>query len=755
MNEMKGKDMYAKVFVDIPALNLDKPLVYKVPSDMWGKVFIGSVVKVPIRGRRVDGYVVDLLDFPPPLKKEVKIKDIEEVISANSLWNEEMLKLARWMEEYYLTTFVSALKTIIPSPIRESMKVYVPKRVKKVILSRVPSEEEFLVLQKKAPSQYKILQYLMDKKGEVCLSHLIRGMNFSSSSVYALEKKGFVRVFEGVLEERYFHPFTVMKGERFVLTDYQRKAFERLLDLYRSKSPEVALLHGVTGSGKTEVYLRLIEEVIKDGKEALVLVPEISLTPQIIERFYSRFGDNIAVLHSRLSNGERQRMWWSIKKKKVQVVLGVRSAVFAPLENIGVIVVDEEHEPSYKQEKEPRYHAKHIAMMRGIYHQALVVLGSATPSLEVYHRAMEGKYYYIEIPHRIGSSGMPDVEIVNLKDDIPKKRNGRKVIGNTLLKALEEVVQRGEQAILFLNRRGFSPFLLCHDCGKTIPCPYCDITLTFHKRERLLKCHYCNYKREAPEVCPFCGGNRLKMPSFGIQRVEEELEELFPRVKYIRMDRDTTRFKDSHYILLKQFAQKKATFLIGTQMIAKGLDFPHVTLVGVILADVSFYIPDFTSIERSYQILTQVAGRAGRGEKSGKVIIQTYNPNIPVLKAVSQQNFSEFASWELNNRRILKYPPFSHIVNIIFSGTNSAKVEEYSIEISNLLKRKEFKKVFYAVLGSSPSPISRVKSKYRWHITIKGEKVLQMNRVIRAVLKKVSPPSGVSVSVDVDPISLM
>lgn len=753
---MKDKEfpLYVQVCVDIESLKDNKLFSYGVPEDMTEHIYIGVPVKVPFGHRDVVGYVIDVFDFPPPVPRGVRIKPVIEIIHEESLWNREMIELARWIRDYYSSSLVSALKVLIPGPVRVTKDGDLPavSRVKKIIPIRDPlkSADE---LPKRNVAQRRVLEYLAGRKGAVRVTDVVKETMCSYSTLYTLQERGYVDIFDVSPSIKYFHHYPARLGGSLELTEDQSVVFEKLKKLYNSEKAEVALLHGVTGSGKTELYLQVIELALLEGKESLVLVPEISLTPQAIERFRGRFGEEVAVLHSKLTGAERRQMWWKIRDKKVKVVLGARSAVFAPLENIGVIVVDEEHETSYKQEKEPRYHARQVAIKRGLHHNALVILGSATPTLEVYHWAKQGYYHYLELPGRIGQSVMPEVEIVNLKKDIPKKTH--RVIGDTLKKELERVLQQDQQAILFLNRRGFSGFLLCRDCGSVIRCPYCDITLTFHKVERSIKCHYCDYSRPAPDVCPFCSSNRLATPSLGIQKVEEELRELFPGLSYIRMDRDTTTARGSHYRLLKKFANRKASVLMGTQMVAKGLDFPGVTLVGVILADVSLYLPDFRSLERTYQILTQVAGRAGRRKTRGKVIIQTYNPDTPVITAVARQDYDRFFNWEVENRRKLDYPPFSHVINLLFTGKDSEKIREYSLTFGDLLRSRKLKKYFYSVLGPAPCPISRIKSRYRWHVTLKGKKVPPMNTVIKMLLDKYPLPSGVRLSIDVDPVSLM
>jgi len=749
----KEYELYAQVLVDVHSRKLDKLFTYGVDKDNAHKIYIGAIVTVPLRNRNVRGYVVDISEFPPSLPKKVIIKPVKSVADADSLWDREMIDLARWMEHYYGCKFLDALKVMIPAPVREERDGGIPPepRVKMVVFKDAP--DDWGKFERRAPGQAIALKYLMEKKKPVTFSSAVKESEMSHSIFRAIEKKGFVEIFEGSPSFRYFHEFPSGTTGAFELTDDQRSIYNVLLEKYRSSDVEISLLHGITGSGKTEVYLHLIKKALEDGKEALVLVPEISLTPQAIERFRGRFGEEVAVLHSRLTGVQRRQMWWKIRHKEVRVVLGARSAVFAPLENIGIIVVDEEHDGSYKQEREPRYNARQVAIKRAIHHKALVLLGSATPSMESYYFSMEGRYTFLELPRRIGGSVLPKIEIINLKNDFEEKRG--RIIGDTLTGEMMDVLSRNEQVMLFLNRRGFSAFLLCHECGNVIRCPYCDITLTYHKVGHTMKCHYCDYHRPAPSICPICRGHKLSTPAYGIQKVEEELREYFPGVPYIRMDKDTTRGRDSHHHILSIFAKRGAQILIGTQMIAKGHDFPGVTLVGVVLADVSLYLPDFRSLERTYQVLTQVAGRAGRREARGKVIIQTYNPDTPVLKAVAEQNFREFYNWESENRRVLNYPPFSHVINLLFTGKNETKIREFAVTFSDLLRSKKFKDLFIAILGPAPCPLSRIKSKYRWHVTLKTNKVVKTVALIKAVRQKFPTPSDINMFIDVDPTSLM
>ncbi len=750
--------LYAKVYVDIDTKRINRPFTYGIPQDLKDRIYVGAPVRVSFRKRIITGYVVEMTQHPGNLSGNIRILPLLEVIPTSSLWDREMLELARWIEGYYASGFLQSLKVLIPGPVRPRMGESPGRGMVRKICLGVPFEEAVAVLGNKAQAQSRTVEFLKDGMPRL-LSEVVDGAAVSYGTLRALKKKK-------VLREVLDYPSPVPLQEAFEetettpeLTEDQSLALSRLHEMYEEDKAGVALLHGITGSGKTEVYLRMVSFALERGREALILVPEISLTPQAIQRFEARFGSDVAVLHSRLTDQERRQMWWKIKEGRARVVLGARSAIFAPLERIGVIVVDEEHEASYKQESEPRYHARQVAIRRALTHKALVILGSATPSLEVYHWAKSGKYEYLELPRRIGESKLPRIDLVDLKKDLPPREKDSPgqppVIGDTLRQEMTKVMGRGEQVILFLNRRGFAAFILCRECGNVIRCPNCDITLTFHKTQRLIKCHYCDYSRPAPDICPICRGTELKPLSLGTQRVEEELKQAFPGVGVIRMDKDTTRGREDHYNLLKAFSNRNAHILLGTQMVAKGLDFPGVTLVGVILADVSLYLPDFRSLERTYQLLTQVSGRAGRRDMPGRVIIQTYSPDSPVFQAVARQDYDSFFLWESENRRELNYPPFAHLVNLIFTGVNDQKTREYAMKFADVLGSGKFKDIFIAVLGPAPCFLSRIQGKYRWHVTLKGASGARMSAVIRALADRISIPSDVGFSVDVDPVSMM
>jgi len=546
------------------------------------------------------------------------------------------------------------------------------------------------------------------------------------------------------------------------LTTPQKDVLLKLSGSIASGSFAVHLLHGITGSGKTEVYMSALEEVIKRGRRGIVLVPEIAITPQLIMRFVSRFGDKVAVLHSGLTEAERRCEWISIKEGEVDVVIGVRSAVFAPVDKLGLVVVDEEHEHTYKQEEGFRFNARDVAVMRAKLSKAVVMLGSATPSLESYYNTQTGKYVYLSLPDRINNLPLPSVKIVDLR-----KKAGFTIFTTELLDAIKSRIERGEQSLLFLNRRGFSPFLLCLDCGHSPECPNCSVSLTYHKGDGNLCCHYCDYIIKPPDTCSQCSGSRWKAFGAGTERVEEDLKKLLPDARIVRMDRDTTTKRGAHMRIFQSMKNKEADILIGTQMVTKGLDLPDITLVGVLLADATLHLPDFRSGERTFQFLTQVAGRAGRGTKGGEVIVQTFNPDHYAIRHASGHDFMGFYSDESSFRKALGYPPFKRLVRLLIKGNNKDHVASSSERLKEILVRNSAEGI--DILGPVSAPFSKIRGKHRWHIIIKGKDAKTLNRIVRKSLDELkrqrqghtttgSVPGmnkSAQVEVDIDPLSLL
>jgi len=533
----------------------------------------------------------------------------------------------------------------------------------------------------------------------------------------------------------------------------QGNAIKQISSKMAEGKSATVLLQGVTGSGKTEVYLQAIDEVLGCGKQAIVLVPEIALTPQIEERFLARFGDRVAVMHSRLSDGERSEAWRRIRDGEVGVAVGARSAIFAPFSRIGLIIIDEEHEFSYKQEDNPKYHTRDVAAQRAKWHNAVVVLGTATPSIESYYLAQQGVYSFLTLPRRIHDRPMPEVNIVDMREEL--RLNNRSMFSRSLHEAIGERLTRGEQSIILLNRRGFATFVLCRDCGFVVRCPHCSVSLTYHSSDKSMRCHYCQFRSGTPDTCPACRSHRIRYFGAGTQKVEDELRTIFPEARILRMDSDTTTRKNSHQQILAAFERGDADILLGTQMIAKGLDYPNVTLVGVVAADTALNLPDFRSAERTFQLLTQAAGRAGRGDKSGQVIIQTYNPENYSIKAVQTQDYAAFYREEIAIREELCYPPFHSLIKIVISGDDEREViHRLENVLGDARQCAESRGIQMEFLGPSPAPLNRIKDQFRWQLFLKGPDKQLLHTVLIDTIDEATFGSG-GLSIDVDPVSML
>lgn len=634
----------------------------------------------------------------------------------------------------------------------------------------VPSEIELFklaisALKRKAPKQAKCLELLLDNAGKISLEKLNLEVKENTPALNALKKRELIEfeMIEKIRESDW--GLDLPETTQIFLNEEQKDILGKIKAGLESNAYSTFLLHGITGSGKTQVYIEAIRESLRMGKRALVLVPEISLTPQIISRFKANFGDLVGCLHSRLSPGERFDAWRKAKEGRFPIMVGARSAVFAPLENLGLIVVDEEHDSSYKQDDPaPRYNAKDVAVMRGKLNKAVVILGSATPSLESYFNAQNGKYILCQLEQRVEKRALPEVKIVDLREE--RKKGNRDVLSVNLSSLLKEKIEKNQQALLFLNRRGFSAFIKCGECGYIMRCPHCDITLTFHRIDFSMRCHYCGFTQKAPPLCPNCQGFKFIYRGVGTQKVEEELKRNFPQAKVERMDLDTTSTKGSHRRILSEFGKKKFNILLGTQMITKGLDFPEVTLVGVVSADFSLDLPDFRTKERTFQLLTQVAGRAGRGDLGGEVIIQTYYPDEWTIKLAARHDFIAFYQNEIEQRKELGYPPFNHLVKILFSGKNQNKVMTQSEKFCSLLREMLTKKNLKdaEVLGPAPAPLSKIKNQYRWQAIVKTQTTQKVVDVIGKILEERKGFSSKSfgkkedslrISVNVDPVDML
>ncbi|RMF85245.1 MAG: primosomal protein N' [Nitrospinota bacterium] len=639
-----------------------------------------------------------------------------------------------------------------------------PKRVKVVTLrvSRAEGEAMAASLHQRAPRQAQALRLLLHHPS-LPLAEMMKTLGGGYGVVPTLGQKGVVEIQEQtILRIPSLSPLDEQASVPLALTPDQAEACAHIINSIEARQFRVFLLHGVTGSGKTEIYLQTIARVLQQGRDALVLVPEIALTPQLVHRFYRRFPGQIAVLHSKLSAGERLDTWKRIQQGKVRIVIGVRSALFAPLPRLGIIVVDEEHDSSYKQEETPRYQARDLAIVRARLVNAVVLLGSATPSLESFFNARQGKYTYLSLPHRIGHRPLPPIEIVDMRQagmhQSDADRLAAGILSRPLRKAIQEALSRKEQVLLFLNRRGYAAFLQCQECGYFYCCPRCSVSLTYHRGDHTLRCHYCYHIQRAPDLCSRCRGNTLRYRGVGTERVERIVEQCFPQARIARMDRDTTRSKSAHTEILQKLRRAEIDILIGTQMITKGHDFPGITLVGILSADSSLTIPDFRAAERTFQLITQVAGRAGRGDNPGLVIVQTYTPEHYAIQKAQQYDSPGFYEEELRYRAQLTYPPYARLVVLRLEGEQAEEVEQGSKEVGTLF-RQVSEGEGIEVLGPAPAIIARIKNRYRWQLLLKGAQVKRLHAVLQQGLHHLRQqkilPTTVSLVVDVDPVNLL
>lgn len=728
---------YAEIIIDIAHAEVDRSFSYRIPDEL--PVCVGHHVLVPFghSNKAKEGFVIRIDAFPP--EGAVNVKDILRIIEPYTVLTEEQIALAFWIRKNYNCLLVDALRSMIPAGLRGS-KVH-EKKVRTISISPGTDVNAYMAAlvkndgTSKAPKQTEVLQLMSDMKHEISRSDLSRFIPGSTQAVTALIKKGILT--ENSRVSFRTPQFSDAKSNTPVLNAAQQEAVDAVSASIRGKNAVTYLLHGVTGSGKTEVYLNCISECLRCGRSAIVLVPEISLTPQTVGRFRSRFGESIAVLHSGLSAGERFDEWRRIRLGSARIVIGARSAVFAPLSDIGMIIIDEEHESTYQSESSPRYHAADIAVFRAKSHGCPVLLGSATPSLLSYFRAESGRYRLLRLPERVMNRPLPEVGLVDMRDEFLLGNNS--IFSEALLNELDRNIASGQQAILLLNRRGYSTFVMCRSCGTVIECPQCDIPMTFHKRENRMKCHFCDNTSPVPETCPACGKAHVKYFGLGTEQIEETLKQFFPGVSAVRMDADTMTHKDSYRQTLEAFAAGKAQVLIGTQMIAKGHDFPNVTLVGVIAADSSLNIPDYRSAERTFQLLTQVAGRAGRADLPGKVIIQTYNPSHYAIRFAKEHDYIGFYRHEIAERRKSLFPPFTLFLRILLSGTEEEKLYDSSRTYAELLQGElkellsgRFEKEVLMFL-STPAPIKKKAGVFRFQILIKLLRTKQTASVISAV----------------------
>ena len=721
--------MYAEVIVDIAHTAVDRRFTYRIPEEL--PVSVGHHVLVPFGqgGHTKEGFVVALketADYP-------EIKDIRRIVERYPVLLPEQIALAEWMRESYHCLFVDALRLMIPAQLR-GMRV-TEKKVRTVKIPEGLDVNSALESLKNAPAQKRVLELAARIGAEVSVPDLNAFYPGCSAAVGALIRKGFLveqseTVFRSPQKLRIHTP-------DYELTQAQSDAADEIRSAVERGEGDVLLLHGVTGSGKTEVYLKAIEDCLASRRQAIVLVPEISLTPQTVGRFTDRFGDRIAVLHSRLSAGERFDEWRRFRLGLADIVIGARSAVFAPAEKLGLIIIDEEHESSYQSESQPRYLAGEIAAHRVKAVGGALVLGSATPSLMSYSRALSGKYRLLTLPDRVAGRPLPTVEIVNMRDELLMGNNS--IFSDKLTERLSECLASGQQAMLFINRRGYATFVSCRNCGFVLKCDNCDISMTYHKTESRTRCHYCGAVKPLPKECPNCKKPFIKQFGIGTEQVEEAVRRLFPAVRTLRMDTDTMREKGSYEKLLSAFHRGDAQVLIGTQMIAKGHDFPNVTLVGVVAADTTLNLPDYRAPERTFQLLTQVAGRAGRDNLPGRVVLQTYEPNHPIIRFAKAQDYVSFYHYEIMERKKLLYPPFSLFLRVVFADRDEKKAEHGCLDYAKALEAAlrdtlgEEGKQDLLLLVAAEAPIARISGYARFQIVIKLLRTKRLRDAVRTV----------------------
>ena len=718
--------MIVNVLVEININKKDKTFSYNVKDELKSFVEIGKRVLVPFGKQIIEGFIIEITNE----KNRDDLKDIISVIDKDRVLSDELLELGKKISDMTISNLVSVYQAMLPKGYKASVKSDVKEKKVCYVKIKDKNKAKDFITNSKAKKQVEIINRLQEN--ELPLSTL------SSSLVNILIDKDLV-----IKEYKEEYRLNNEESKQIIheLNDYQKEAYDKIIN----STKDVILLNGVTGSGKTEIYMSLIDGVLKEGKEAIMLVPEISLTPQIIDRFKSHFKENIAILHSALSDGEKYDEYRKILRKEVKIVVGARSAIFAPFTNIGVIIIDEEHSTTYKQDHNPRYNAIEVAFLRGKRHGAKVILGSATPTIESYARAKKGYYELVKLEHRANNAKLPLVNIVDMTNEI---KGSNKIFSNELILNIEDRLNKNEQIMLLINKRGYSNYLMCEECGSVKKCPNCDITLTYHKTSDMNRCHYCGYAENNNSLCINCNKNSFKQIGYGTEKVEEEIKRIFKDVRTIRMDIDTTTKKGSHKQIIDEFNNHEADILIGTQMIAKGLDFPLVTLVGVINADTILNIPDFRSNERTYDLLSQVSGRAGRSNLPGKVVIQTFNPDNYAIKLSKSHNYEEFYNEEMKIRKKLYYPPYSFIALIKVGGKDFKSAINESNKISNYIRKKIAEEI---VLGPSVASLSKINNIYYFEIIIKyrnKENIISLLNDVKILTENIN---GIKVEFDINP----
>lgn len=746
--------MIAEVIINRGAKKLNRTFDYNIPKDLEELILVGSKVLVPFgNGEKLaEAFVVGI--------KEKSAFELKNIAKLEENLTDKQISLAKWMAKRYFCNISDCIKLMLTPGTRNKNKEkrIQDKTINCVYLKKDIEEIEFEIETGKIKSekQKRLLNFVKDNEGTT-VPEIEMFTDCARGIVNTLVKNGYLEIIEKKVERNPLLGRNCEKTNNLKLTEEQKNAYNRVEEAIDKNEYKQFLLYGVTGSGKTEVYLQLIEKVLKIGKNAIVLVPEISLTPQMLDRFISRFGkSDIAILHSKLSIGERHDEWERIRERKARIVIGARSAIFAPIENIGIIIIDEEHDSSYKSETNPRYNAKEIAKILAKENKAPLLLGSATPDINTFYNATNEnedgntKTKLLTLTKRANESSLPKVEIIDLKQELAN--GNRSMLSMELYNSIEENISQKRQTILFLNRRGYSTFIMCRNCGYTVKCPSCNISMTYHSYEKKLKCHYCSYEENLVTTCPECHSDKIRYFGTGTQKLEQEINKQFPNASTIRMDIDTVTKKNSHEEILNKFKNENIDILIGTQMVVKGHHFPNVTLVGVIAADSSLNIDDYRANERTFQILTQVAGRAGRENLPGKVIIQTYNPDNFSIICAQKQNYEMFYETEIALRKQLKYPPFCDIILISFNSLNETNIKNISNEMYKKLLEKLNQEEF-KIFRPMPSPIDKIQNRYRWRIIIKGNMTVEANEVLNQTLKEIYSRNikDIRISIDVNP----
>ncbi len=737
---------YANIIVDISHEKLDKTFQYRVPERMRERLALGMQVYIPFGARKVKGYVVELTDVPE--YDVTKLKDIIGIVTDSVPIESHLIALAGWMRRNYGGTMNQALKTVLP--IKKKMAAVEHKTVR-LLLRPIEAKNQLAEFErnKRSTARARLLAALIEEQ-ELDWEIITKKLNVTGTVIRALEELGIVAIDTA---NSYRNPVDHLesKGYHLTLNEAQQAVVDAVTENLEKNLPKAYLLKGVTGSGKTEVYMELIAKILAEGKQAIVLIPEIALTYQTVMRFYNRFGSRVSILNSRLSAGERFDQYERAKKGDIDIMIGPRSALFTPFQKLGLIIIDEEHESSYKSETIPRYHARETAIERAKMCGASVVLGSATPSVDSYYKAVNGEYQLLELKQRASSAVLPTCHVVDLREEL--RRGNRSILSIRLQELMEDRLKKKQQIMLFLNRRGVSGFVSCRACGHVIKCPHCDVSLSQHNNGKMI-CHYCGYEEPEAKVCPSCGSKYISGFKAGTQKIEAIVKERFKEARVLRMDFDTTRNKDDYEQILSAFANQEADILIGTQMIVKGHDFPNVTLVGVLAADLSLYVSDYRASERTFQLLTQAAGRAGRGKEHGEVVIQTYQPEHYSILTAKEQNYEAFYEQEIVYRKMLRYPPSCHMLVVLCAGKSEETVAETAKKLAGLIREREQKEI--SLLGPVDAAIAKVNDIYKKVIYLRAnnyDRLVEVKDFVEAQVTDNAAYKNIMIQFDFDPMN--